>query len=388
VNRAAPACALIAALVGGCFHDLDPRVVLGTQGYLPQPALVLPRWSRQVTFNEFWDYKPLEYAVPVASDNGERVYVGSRQGELTGFETRTGKAVWQLKIGRELRSEPVFHEGTLFLGAADGHFYSVDAEEGKVRWKYATKAEIQARPFVTPDRIYFTSADHSVYALDTDTGEWRWHYTRSVPEGFAIGGPGGVLVHKESVYVGFADGYLVSLKAADGALLWEKRLSEAQRFGDVTGTPALGGGAVVAVDFTEGIFALDPEDGIIRWKIPARGASTPAIVGEVGYVTTLDGEVVAFSVADGKIRWRVQVASGYLSMPLVYERHLLVSQSEIAVAQTRGGVWLLDRLNGRVATAIDVGHGVRGSPIVSRGNIFFLTDSGWIHGYRFGRGAP
>jgi hypothetical protein len=50
-------------------------------------------------------------------------------------------------------------------------------------------------------------------------------------------------------------------------------------------------------------------------------------------------------------------------------------------------VWLLDRRSGRVETTIDVGHGVRGAPLVSRGNIFFLSDGGWFHGYRFGRGA-
>jgi outer membrane protein assembly factor BamB len=386
LTRPAALWALCAALASGCFHDLDPRVVLGQQGYVPPSYLVFPHWSRRLTFNDPWDYKPLEYAVPAVSDNGERVYAGSRQGDLSCFDVRTGRLVWRIRIGREVRSHILYQEGTLFFGAGDGRLYAVDAEEGKVRWKYAAKAEVSARPVITTTRAFFTSNDHMVYAVDADTGEWRWHYARPVPEGFTMQGQAGPLLHKGSLFVGFADGYLVSLKAQDGALQWEKRLSEATRFGDVDTTPALAGGTLLAAAFNEGLFALDPADGIIRWKIPAAGASTPSVAGDVGYFTTPAGEIASFSVADGKVRWRVRIDPGYLSPPVVYRRWLLVSQSEITTVKTRGGVYVLDRDTGKVETVIDIGQGVRGAPVAARGHLFFLTDSGWLHAYRFGRG--
>jgi outer membrane protein assembly factor BamB len=387
VSRALPAALLASAALGGCFQELEGRVVLGSQGYTPRSTLFLQRWSRQVTWNEPWDYKPLEYASAAISDNGERVFIGSRGGTLWCFEVRTGKVVWRVRLGREIRSALTFHEGVLYFGAADGHFYSVDAEEGKVRWKYATKGEILSRPVITSDRVYFTTGDHTLYAVDADTGEWRWHYSRPVPEGFSIQGHAGPLLHKGSLYVGFADGFLVALKSQDGALLWEKKLSEAPRFGDVDTTPVLAGGAILAGSFAEGLFALDPEDGIIRWKIPASGASTPAVVGDTGYFTTPGGEVIAFRVADGKVLWRSRIDPGFVSEPAVYGRYLLVSQSQIGTAQTRGGVWALDRDTGAVEAIVDVGHGVRGRPAVGHGHLYFVTDSGWFYAYRFGRGS-
>jgi len=332
-------------VASSCFHTLDGHGLLGSQGYTPRPRLLFQKWKAQITFNDDWDYKPAEGSVPAASESGDRVYVGGRGGELVCIEVRRGKPCWRKKLGAELRSEILYNEGRLFVGAGDGHIYSVDAETGKINWKYNVKAEVSARPVLVGDRVYFTSAEHAVYALDADSGEWRWTYTRSVPEGFTMQGQGGVLVHKGSVFAGFADGFIVSLKAADGALQWEKRLSTAPRFADVDATPVVGNGAVLTSSFIEGLFSLDSDDGLIRWKIPARGASTPTILGNIGYFTTPGGEVVAFNVKDGAVKWRAQITQGegHLSDAVVYKHLLLVSTSHPTRLGTEGGVWVLDR---------------------------------------------
>jgi len=377
----------MAASSSACFQSLDGHGLLGSQGYTPRSRLLFQKWKEKITFNDDWEYKPTEAAVPAASESGDRVYIGGRGGELVCLEVRRGKTCWRKKLGSEIRSEILFHEGVLYVGAADGHIYAVDAEVGKVNWKYNVKSEIAAKPVVSDDKIYFTSAEHSVYALDLDSGEWRWTYTRSVAEGFTMHGTGGVLVHKGAVYAGFADGFIVSLKAADGALQWEKKLSSAPRFADVDATPVIGNGAVITSSFIEGLFSLDSDDGLIRWKIPARGASSPTIVGPLGYFTTPGGEVVAFDVKGGAVKWRAQITQGegHLSDALVYKHYILVSSSHPTRLGTEGGVWVLDRESGKLDTVVDLGPGVHGKPFVAGGNLFFLTDTGWFYAYRFGR---
>lgn len=384
-------CVAAASLAqSGCFANLDGHWLVGSQGYSSQPRLFFQRWKALVTSNDNWEYKPTEGGVPTRNDEGDRVYIGSRSGELYCFDARRGKVVWRKRLAQEIRSELLYHEGVLYVGATDGYLYAVDAERGTVNWKYNAKSEITAQPVIAGDRIYFTTAEHSVYALDADNGTWKWNYTRSVPEGFSIHGQGGPLLHKGSIYAGFADGYVVSLKALDGALQWEKRLSTAPRFADVDATPVFAGGAILTSSFAEGLFALDADDGLIRWKLPSRGASTPVIVGDVGYVTTPRGEAISFSVKDGAIKWRAQVAEaeGHLSDPVVHGRFLLLSSSQRSATDTVGGVWVLDRQTGKVEAMVDVGHGIHGKPFIANGQLYFLTDSGWFYVYRFGRSSP
>lgn len=379
---------ILAVCAEGCFRELGRYGdLLGTQGYTPRARLFFQKWRARVTDNEAWDYKPLEHAVPAVNEEGDRVFVGGRGGLVQCLDVRRGTAVWSVRLGREIRSELIYRGGVVFVGAADGHLYALDAERGSVNWKYYAKAEIQARPFVTDDRVVFATADHAVYSLDRDTGQWRWSYNRSIPEGFTIQGQGGVTIHKGTAYVGFADGFLVALKAKDGALLWEKKLSDAPRFSDVDSTPAVAGKNVLVSAFSEGLFALDPDDGLIRWKIPARGASSPAVAGDAAYFTTPGGEVVAFDVRNGKTRWRRRVADneGHLSDAIVYKRFVLFSMSQIKTIGTEGGVWVLDRQSGDVVAVIDLGPGVHGKPIVRKGNLFFLTDSGLLYAYRLAR---
>lgn len=376
----------VASSTAGCFHDLnDHGGLLGRHGYTPRGRHFFHRWRALVTTtNNPWDYKPLEHAVPVLNDGNERVFVGGRGGALRCFEARRGSECWRLNLDREIRGELAHQDGTLYVGVADGYLYAIDAELGKVNWKYHVKAEVLAKPLVTEDRVYVATADHTVFALDRE-GEWKWSYTRSVPDGFSIQGHSGVFKRGDSVYVGFADGYLVSLKAADGALQWEKKLSTAPRFTDIDATPLFAAGGLLVSCFTEGLFSLDPDDGLQRWKIPARGASSPAVADDTGYFTTPGGEIVAFAVKDGTVRWRTQLADqeGHLSDPTVYGRYVLVSKSRTTRTSSEGGVVAVDRETGRVAGVVDVGTGVHGRPIAQGGSLYFLANSGWFYAYRF-----
>ena len=122
----------------GCFRDLaDHGGLLGRQGYTPRGRHFFQRWRAQITTtNDPWDYKPLEHAMPTLNEGSERVFVGGRGGALHCLEARRGAPCWRLNLGREIRAEPAYKDGTVYVGAADGYLYAVDAELGKVTWKY------------------------------------------------------------------------------------------------------------------------------------------------------------------------------------------------------------------------------------------------------------
>ena len=129
---------------------------------------------------------------------------------------------------------------------------------------------------VADGRLYFgSSADHKVYALDAASGELIWTYFTEGPVRFAPA------VLEGRVFVCSDDGCLHALAADDGHLLWKMRGGPGPDIilgndRPISRWPARGGVAVLGntLYFSAGIwpsegiylYALDPENGAVRWS--------------------------------------------------------------------------------------------------------------------------
>ncbi|MCA9186792.1 MAG: PQQ-binding-like beta-propeller repeat protein, partial [Planctomycetales bacterium] len=133
-------------------------------------------------------------------------------------------------------------------------------------------------PVLVDDRLLIASStDDSVVAFDLATGGLLWRYVMDAPVRFAP-----VAIGKR-IYAGSDDGSVSCLALSDGTVIWQKRLAEEDRrivgngriispwpvrTGLVTDGHALY--ATCGLFVNEGVyaFALDPEDGNVRWKQP------------------------------------------------------------------------------------------------------------------------
>ncbi|MBN2310947.1 MAG: PQQ-binding-like beta-propeller repeat protein, partial [Candidatus Hydrogenedentes bacterium] len=144
----------------------------------------------------------------------------------------------------------------------------------------------ELRPIVTYDRAYHTavaggvvyfgsSADDKVYALDAGTGEVRWTFFTGGPIRLAP------TIADGRAYVGSDDGCVYCLDAADGALIWRRRLAPTDHrvpgngrimsmFPVRTGVLVEGDTAYCFAGLfpSQGVYgyALDAADGSIRWE--------------------------------------------------------------------------------------------------------------------------
>lgn len=126
------------------------------------------------------------------------------------------------------------------------------------------------------DAVYFgSSGDDKVYALDARTGQPRWTFFTDGPVRLAPTVCGGRL------YVGSDDGCVYCLSAEDGSLLWKHTVAEDIHLipgnGRIISTWPVRIGLVVEAGTVYGaaglfpnqgtfLFALDAEDGSVRWK--------------------------------------------------------------------------------------------------------------------------
>ncbi|MBI5818961.1 MAG: PQQ-binding-like beta-propeller repeat protein [Verrucomicrobia bacterium] len=124
---------------------------------------------------------------------------------------------------------------TLYFGStADNKVYALDATSGRVRWTFFTGGPVRLAPTVCDDRVYVGSDDGCVYCLAAADGKVIWQ-RRVGPGDQQLIGHGkmismwpvrtGVLVDDGVAYYGAgifpSEGvYLEAARASDGQLLW------------------------------------------------------------------------------------------------------------------------------------------------------------------------
>jgi outer membrane protein assembly factor BamB len=346
------------------------------------------RWRIELHEHGLFEAAPEECATGVISHG--RVVIGSRAGSVVGVDPFDGKIAWATALSGGVDSEARFDapRDQIYVGADDGSFYALDAASGRIRWTYRAKGAIERGAAFDPgskpgDLVYVATAADRVLALEAGTGKWRWQYERETPEGFTIHGHSGPRLNGTQLLTGFADGYLVSLAAASGEVQWARSLAAASdQFVDVDSTPAMSvpqkgksaNESVYASSYSGGLYALDPRDGNVRWRMGIEGVGTVTPEQDRLYFAAPRQGLHAVDTS-GHVVWRQGLtAAGDLSAPKAVGRYLVFSGS-------RAGVFVVDRTNGQLLETFNPGQGVCAGPTidVEQGRIYVLSNGGSLY---------
>jgi outer membrane protein assembly factor BamB len=292
-------------------------------------------------------------------------------------EPDAGGLLWATKlsggIDSEARLDPA--RGQVYVGADDGSFYAVDPMNGKLRWSYRAKGAIERAPEVGGDLVYVATAADRVFALDAATGKWRWQYERETPEGFTIHGYAGPRLRGSQVLAGFADGYLVSLAAVSGEVMWARSLAAASdQFVDVDSTPTLSGEAAYVSSYSGGLYSLEVRDGSVRWRLSIDGVGPVTLADEHLYFAAPRHGLHAADL-DGHVVWRQGLTgAGDLTQPQAVGRYLVFSGS-------RAGLFVVDRDQGNLLEIFNPGHGICAAPTldVKARRLYVLSNGGSLY---------
>jgi len=104
----------------------------------------------------------------------------SRSGSTEMPVSKDLKEAWETKLDAKLTSV-VIADGKLFVAAVDEHtVYAVDESSGKILWSYITGGRVDSPPTIYKGRVLFGSADGWVYSLRASDGELIWKF-RAAP---------------------------------------------------------------------------------------------------------------------------------------------------------------------------------------------------------------
>ena len=220
------------------------------------------------------------------------------------------------------RSQPLVHDGVIFVGSQSGDIYALDLESGCAHWTYSAGAEVRSSLSLglVPGRddpvLYMGDFSATVHAIDASDGSLVWRASvGDHPDATITGSP---KLHEGSLYVpisssewataadpGYAcctfRGGVASVDAASGELNWRAHVieepavetGETNPFGAARKGPA---GAPVWNSPT-----IDAERGVL-YVGTGEAYTSPA-------ADTSDA-VLAFSLATGERQWAKQLLGG------------------------------------------------------------------------------
>lgn len=187
----------------------------------------------------------------------------------------------------------------------------------------------------------------------------------------------------ERIYLPLAAGLLVSLRAADGQLLWKADLG-----GELSSSPIADESAVYVASEAVGeqgnapraigaLRALGREGGITLWMrtlpMPVRGSLIANEINLFGGST--DGRIYAVRKKTGDISWITQHSAPFASHPVIYGPNLYIGSND-------GSLFCLNHSTGKILWRYRTRGAIRGRAVVVDGIVYFGSADGYVYAVR------
>ena len=236
-------------------------------------------------------------------------------GSVKAIDKRTGKRVWQNKIGTLAAASPAVdpRHRLIFVptlsdtkGArrpGNGRIIAMGMARGRIRWSHWLPAGSESSPLVHGNSVYVGSQNGTVYSFQVRSGHinWVFHASGAVK--------GGVAYSSGKVYFGDYASRVYAVNAANGREVWATTTDEGG--GTFYTSPAIAFGRVFLGNTDHHVYAFSKTSGRLLWDTTtsayvyssAAVANVPGL-GPTVYVGSYDGDFYALNAFTGGVRWR------------------------------------------------------------------------------------
>jgi eukaryotic-like serine/threonine-protein kinase len=275
-----------------------------------------------------WQFSTSDGVVACAAIVGEQVYVPCLNGELVSLDRKTGKRQWSYR-SIESKNPNDFAPGfkaAPTVAAEDGMMHAVDRRTGVAKWKFRTGAEIAGSVALVGEKVIFGSHDSFLYCLKASDQSLVWKPFQT--ENFINCS---TAIEADNTFIAGCDTKVRVINIVSG-----KEVSE--------------------VPLGEGAYLI----------------ASPAVLGDVLYVGTHDGRVVA-------VDWRKQQIVWTFTDPnhaLEYRSSAAVTDKFVILGGYDKELHCLDRKTGNQVWSFKTRARIESSPVVVGERVFFGSGDG------------
>ena len=341
---------------------------------------------------------------PPVMANG-RVFVMDGGSTVSAVDASSGQTVWRTELPARYRRDRhafgggiAYADGKLYVSSGNRYVAQLDPATGAIGWRRDTASPIHAAPTVSEGRVFVVSTDNELLAFNAATGAEDWNY-QALVEPARLLRASSPAVTGDTLVAGFASGEVIAFRAANGNDLWNQALSRASRTNalseirDIAGRPVIYKGDVFAGSHSGVFAAIDMRTGTSRWTLPVASITTPWPAGDVVFLTSHAGEVIAASRESGQVYWMRDLNEGYreraegdgfgigsfriggrsASIRPLWTGPVLASD-RLIVASSLGELVALNPKTGERLHTMDLGSAVLINPIAANGTLYIVTD--------------
>lgn len=253
---------------------------------------------------------------------------------------------------QEIEGTPVVRDGTVYVAteprdpetwSVPGRLYALDVQTGEERRRIRTRP--WGRPVIDGDTVV-VGKGHRYQAVHPADGRTRWYL--DLHEHPLSGFPGRVSHGQvvDGIVYAKVDGKWWAVAADTREVRWAR--NDRVERGSLVGLPALVGDTLYVTDQgphrvpnspgSRGLWAVDSQDGSVRWEYRDVGDAEAAVVaGETAYLG--EGSIDAVDLESGDRRWRR--GTGGRHEP-TYSGRPVVDDATVYAVDTDWSVWARD----------------------------------------------
>ncbi|MGM0769844.1 MAG: outer membrane protein assembly factor BamB [Pseudomonadota bacterium] len=272
------------------------------------------------------------YLTPL--NTGEVIYAAAANGDVYAVQAENGKVDWYQDLDEQIFAGVGGDREQLYLVTRDAKLLGLSRLNGEVVWEAALPNEVLATPQSNGGVVVVQTIDGKVLAFDTATGEQAWQYDGVVPV-LSMRAAAPPLVGSELVLAGFTNGKLMALSVENGQPVWQYDVgqpqgrTELERLVDVTSQPLILENAALVVGFQGNLALVNLENGEEIWSRAASSLHSPMIGAGNIYVSSANGEIIAYRGSDRRELWtQDRLSWRQTTQPVVYDDQLLVGDFE------------------------------------------------------------
>lgn len=281
-----------------------------------------------------WEKKSPDGWLSTAAIVGDRVYAPALEGYVYCLDLATGREIWKYRsiesddpkeFAAGFKAAPRVTADTVYIGDEDGYFHAIDRGTGKKRWVFETAAEIAGCAAIFKNNLLVPSHDASLYCLNP-SGELQWSF---------------------------------------------------ETMDRINCSPAVAGNVTFVAGCDEHLRVINIAEGKEQLDIPLESylIASPAVFGDVLYVGTYTGEVVAVNWKTGEFVWRYRC-----DREMEIHASAAVTEEVVVVGGHDKILHCIDRKNGEPRWKFPTRARINSSPAIVDSRVFFGSDDGNIYG--------
>jgi outer membrane protein assembly factor BamB len=220
--------------------------------------------------------------------------MGANSDSMNAFDVETGRLFWSVKDGNDIiyAGTPIVYNDHVIYGTTTGRVFSRQYVTGKLKFDVDLGSSVDGKPIVSGNRLFFHLRNHKLLCLDVETGKVLWAFGRAVAQTTTLQRTSTPFIKDNTLFVGFADGFIVALSVEEGLLLWERKLTNDLKFVDVDPSPTIHNNLLYAASLSGPLSILNPKTGEVLRQVDVTPSRTPLFKDNKIFIPTVDGDVV------------------------------------------------------------------------------------------------